>query len=174
MSIAELGSLGEFIASIAVVASVLYLAVQIRTQKGEQQQRAAEALAHAWGESSRAISENSEVADFFYRGLDDYDALDSIEKLRFSAVFTAMLKAYEAIFYLREEGALEEEAWSTTEEMVGRLCNSGGFKGYWVGRAAYFRPAFRNKLETMHRSATHPGIKDLYQDASPATEKDTP
>lgn len=115
---------------------------------------------------------NAEVADIFARGLQDYDALQSTEKLRFSATMTGMLKAYEAIFYLHEEGALEEEAWLTTADMVGRLCRAGGFKGYWVGRETMFRPAFRHELIAAQRSATSSRITDLYADSGqPSKER---
>jgi hypothetical protein len=168
MSIAELGSLGEFIASIAVVASVIYLATQIRAQKGEQKQRAAEALAHAWSEASRTIATDGEAAAIFSRGLDDYDSLDSVEKLRFSAMLTSTLKAYEAVYYLHVEGVLEEEAWLTTADLLGRLCRSGGFAGYWAGRATMFRPEFGNELGSMQQTSTQPGIQNLYSGVASA------
>lgn len=169
MSISDLGSLGEFVASIAVFASVIYLAMQIRAQEGEQKQRAAAALAHAWSDAGRPIAENAEVAEIFARGIDDYNALRDTEKLRFGAIMTGMLKAYEAIYYLREEGALEEEAWLTTADMVGRLCRASGFNGYWAGRDTMFRPAFRDELIGAQRSDSPSKITDLYARSTKAS-----
>ena len=68
MSIAELGSIGEFISSIAVVISVLYLAIQIRGQRKEQKQQSLQLMLNAWNESGRSMVEHPHVTELIVKG----------------------------------------------------------------------------------------------------------
>ena len=83
MTIEEIGSIGELIGAIATVATLAYLAVQIRanTQMMKAESRRSElANGAAW---TLLIAEHADLADILNRGLRDYGSLDRIEKTRF-------------------------------------------------------------------------------------------
>ena len=57
MSIIELGALGEFIGSIAVVITLIYLAAQIRANTRTTKANASFQATHSWAEVTQGLSE---------------------------------------------------------------------------------------------------------------------
>jgi hypothetical protein len=82
----DLGNLGEFLAAVAVIGSLIFVGIQMRLNTRELRlQRKFEAN-QEWSSFRRAIIDSSEVADIFQRGLFDPESLDEVEKLRFNMI----------------------------------------------------------------------------------------
>ncbi len=81
MSIQDLGSLGEFIASIAVVISLVYLAYQVR-QNTQQQRRAEMNAAFEAGTWFRSATLSSDASDLAFKLISDPDSLSKSEKFK--------------------------------------------------------------------------------------------
>jgi hypothetical protein len=87
----DLGNLGDFIGGLAVVATLAYLAIQVR-QNTTQLRRSADLAAIEAGDLTvRAFSRfraqiisNTEVAELYLRGLRDPGALRGSDRLRFN------------------------------------------------------------------------------------------
>ena len=84
MTIQDWGSLGELIAAVATVATLIYLALQIRANTIVSKAEARRATRVAAGGVSLAIVENGEVARIFRAGLGDPSKLEPEEWIRFS------------------------------------------------------------------------------------------
>ena len=87
MSIQDLGSIGEFVAALATLATLVYLAIQIRqnTKQVEEGTRAAKASAVSTGlqlvnANRLAIYRDENVASIWSRGLEDPYALEPLEQ----------------------------------------------------------------------------------------------
>jgi hypothetical protein len=90
-----LGNYGEFIGSIAVVATLIYLSIQTRgiAQQVEQSQRMTETQimhsnmdnANTW----RRMVLDGDNADIWYRGINSLDSLEPPEKQRFFMMASA-------------------------------------------------------------------------------------
>jgi len=87
----DLGNLGDFIGGLAVVATLVYLAIQVR-QNTAQLRRASDLAVVEAGDLTfqsfsrfrEQIISSSEVAELYLKGIRDPDALMSSEKLRFN------------------------------------------------------------------------------------------
>ena len=100
MSIQDLGSLGEFVAEIATLITLVYLAIQIRqnTKQLEEGTRAANAAAVNAGlqlinANRLAIYSDQDTSDVRYRGLEDAASLQPLEQQRFRLIFSNALDA---------------------------------------------------------------------------------
>ncbi len=103
MTISELGSLGEFFASIAVLVTLISLVRQMR-QNANALLRAN--VRQSSEQNDRALVEllDEGVADLFLRGLKSLENLSEVERYRFDLVFTMWLKSVEQAFEdFREE-----------------------------------------------------------------------
>jgi len=79
-----LGNYGEFLGSIAVFATLIYAAVQIRQRNKIALAEAARDLHNHWQQGlERLVSEES-TTDAFLRGLADFESLTAVEKTRLS------------------------------------------------------------------------------------------
>ena len=82
MTISELGSVGEVIGAAATVATLLYLALQIRANTKQTKLTNWGVLAERYM-SVYAQSSNFELADVIVRGRNDFNSLNDAEKLAF-------------------------------------------------------------------------------------------
>ena len=69
MTIFELGALGEFVDSIAVVVTLVYLAIQIRHNTTSVRAATYQALVESYSEFSLLVGRDSETARIFQLGL---------------------------------------------------------------------------------------------------------
>src|SRR3982750_3792202 len=93
-----LSAIGQLVAAIGVIPSLLYVAVQIREQNKERRRAGINLLTAQWGELVRTAQESREFAEFFLRGMRSFNELDGPDKLRFSAFFTRLTRNFEGMF----------------------------------------------------------------------------
>jgi hypothetical protein len=99
MSVQDLGSIGELIAAIATLGTLIYLAIQIRQNTATIQLSAERGV---WGDGQEWMSrivENPELADLYRRGMRG-DSLEPNDRLRFRLLLGMLFQhwnhAYEA------------------------------------------------------------------------------
>jgi hypothetical protein len=92
-----LSAIGQLAAVLIGIPSIIYLAIQIRNQSKESQRAAANVLIAHWTDFWKSLSDNADLAAIHLRGLQSFDALNPVEKLRFgsaSAAFSFLAKAF--------------------------------------------------------------------------------
>lgn len=98
MTVSELGSLGEFVASIATVITLIYLAVQIRDNSRSQKRetrRASLADARLWRSH---IIENPDLAGLYTTGLLSPENLDQSSRVRFRMLMHSLVEIWAFAF----------------------------------------------------------------------------
>jgi hypothetical protein len=80
-----IGAIGEVLGAIAVVATLLYLAVQIRQNAQSVRNAASLSVNEGLAEINRRLSNDPEFAELWLRGLKDYRGLTEVERARFAA-----------------------------------------------------------------------------------------
>ncbi len=143
MTIQDLGSLGELIAAIATVATLVYLALQIRQNTralGHAERREILEDGNAW----RAyLIENSAIAELYRKGLLEPDALDPIEKLRFRMLLDALF-----VTWLYGFQANRATGYTPEPQISGTLARPGG-KQYWADQKSNFDPEFVRYIDSL-------------------------
>jgi PAS domain-containing protein len=85
MSIQDLGALGELVAAIATIATLLYLAVQIRQNNRNLQESTSASINQGFASINSRLSSDEQFAEIFIRGREDLEALNAVELERFRA-----------------------------------------------------------------------------------------
>ena len=85
MTIQELGSLGELVAAIATVVTLIYLATQIRHNNKALAEATSASVNASYASINARISSDAEFAELFLRGRRDLASLDPVELERFRA-----------------------------------------------------------------------------------------
>ena len=132
-----LGSLGEFVGAIAVVATLIYISIQVRhsSQLLEASKRATEentrlARAAALDRHADVVSrwrgrliENGEVARIWQRALLDDDDLDEIERLRLQNLYIDWINTHRVNFRrakaVGEDGLARQAVLSVAPVILG-------------------------------------------------------
>ena len=99
-----LGNYGEFVGAIGVVATLAYLAVQIRQNTASVQQSNRIGIANTeisvrggYGSLSRMITENADVAAAFVQAQSEDGDLDDVTQLRLHYFFVQMANQWHAM-----------------------------------------------------------------------------
>ena len=85
MSIQDLGALGELVAAIATIATLLYLAIQIRQNNRNLQESTSASMNQGWASINTRLSSDEQFAEIFIRGRENLEALNPVELERFRA-----------------------------------------------------------------------------------------
>ena len=85
MTIQDLGSLGELIAAIATVVTLIYLTTQIRQNNKGLAEATSGAINASYASINARISSDAEFAELFLRGRQDLASLTPVEVERFRA-----------------------------------------------------------------------------------------
>jgi hypothetical protein len=80
-----IGAIGEVVGGVAVIATLLYLAVQIRQNAQSVRNAASLSVNEGLAEINRRVSNDPEFAELWLRGLKDYRGLTDVERMRFSS-----------------------------------------------------------------------------------------
>ncbi len=80
-----IGAIGEVVGGVAVIATLLYLAVQIRQNAQSVRNAASLSVNEGLAEINRRVSNDPEFADLWLRGLKDYGGLTGVERMRFGS-----------------------------------------------------------------------------------------
>lgn len=143
-----LGNLGDFIGGIAVVATLIYLAIQLR-QNTAQLQRSAQLAGidsrdttfEAFSRFRTQIVSSPEVAALYLKGMADLGSLDLAERLRFGMLA-------EELFYILQTSLTRHNAVTRVGELEARelgvdvILRSPGITQWWSGQKCRFDSEF--------------------------------
>ena len=116
-----LSAIGQLVAAIGVIPSLVYLAVQIREQNKERRRAGINILTAQWSDLVKSAQESREFAVLFLQGMRSFNDLDAPDKLRFTAFFTRYTRNCEGMFIYYRDGALEKALWDEVERTMMRL-----------------------------------------------------
>jgi hypothetical protein len=141
MSIQEWAALAEIIGAVAVVASLIYLAVQIRQNTHEiaLSLKSMELAAFERNvESGIRIRElfilNPEILELYARGGESYTDLDKDEKLRFDMVLRNVFSALQGAYVRQLTYGNDPANFSGSERTLDRLVRGRGIRD-WLSQA---------------------------------------
>jgi hypothetical protein len=138
-----LGNVGEFVGSLVVLATVIYLAIQVRQTRLSVQSSSWQNGVNNIIDWNFRLAEDAELAEVFQRGLSDPDSLTSQEQLRLSLVLASFLQQFHKWYLDNEKGLVEEKAWlGEADSMINVLSMPGGER-WWKEFRVPFTPEFR-------------------------------
>ncbi|HKJ75195.1 MAG TPA: hypothetical protein VKA19_13860 [Alphaproteobacteria bacterium] len=135
-------AIAELLGALAVVVSLIYVAVQVKASTRQARLEAARDLAARFSETSLAVASSREMGELFHRGGGDYQGLDAIDQLRYRSLMNSLFRGLELQFHLRREGALDDEEWAAVESMILDFASLPGVKTYFAERGHWYTPAF--------------------------------
>src|SRR5205809_7811019 len=101
-----LSAIGQVVAAVGVIPSLIYLAAQTREQNKERRRAGINILTAQWSELVKSAQESREFAALFLQGVRSFEDLDAPDKLRFTARFTRFRRHCEGMCMYERDGAL--------------------------------------------------------------------
>ena len=153
MSIMELGALGEFVGSIGVVATLAYLAVQIRQNTRATHSASHHAITDSLNQGNIAVAQNAELAQIWVTGCVDRTSLTETERERLDSLLRAHFHVFDSLFYSANTGTGERSLLLAEEKGFSHLMNLQGVHDWWKDNPYAFSPEFRSYMESFRATA---------------------
>ena len=83
MDIMELGAIGEFVASVAVLATLIFLVIEMRRNNTEMERANVRQVTSEHVRALEPIATDEALAEMMQRGWSDLGRLDPVERYRF-------------------------------------------------------------------------------------------
>ena len=138
-----INAISQFVSSIAVVLSVLYLGIQVHRSNRVAKVAAQDAAASAVRDVTNTFMENAEMARIWGTGLEDLNALSAEDQARFFHASHQFLKALETIHFHHLNGLMDHQTWRGWQELLRHYIAAPGIARYWEIRSGLFSARFR-------------------------------
>lgn len=170
MNWAIVGAIGQLAAVLVGIPSIIYLAVQIRTQTKERRISAVNTLTVQWGDMTNALHDSAELSEIYLRGAQSFVGLDPVSKLRFSAFFNRFVNYFEAMYFAHRDGILTGSAWAKVERTMGDLVACPGVQQWWTVRRHWHTEEFARMIDAIITAHSEPQGLSIYGISGQKTE----
>ena len=152
-----LGAVAELAGAIGVIASLLYLAVQIRQNTRSTKAAALHNTAQEMNQISLAMAADGSFSDIFLKGQDDLEGLSPEERMRVGFLWHAVFRATESLYYQYRSGNADKAAWTPYEQALEANLRSGGMRQWWRENSFPFTKEFTKLVDSKIESAEQEG-----------------
>lgn len=145
----SLASLGEIVGAIAVVVSLLYLAVQVRQNTRAQRLENASRILDRTASMQGALSRDPAMSVLFSKGVSDPSKLTPQERIQFTWAMYEFFGALEFMFLAANENSIPEEIWQRWSSAAAWWLTFPGVQAWWNARPIPFADSFSSYIESL-------------------------
>ncbi len=143
-----IAAMAELLGALAVLASLLYLAHQIRQNTEVARSASRQGIAEAAMAEASSIVENADLARLLFREISG-QPLEDHEDYRVQLFTFRSLRFYENCHYQYRAGMLEDDEWEAFRYNLALLFELKMYNRFWVGHERQFTPVFREFVESV-------------------------
>ena len=142
-----LGNLGDFIGGIGVVATVIYLVVQVRHSTASTKAASYQAVVSAISDWSRTIGADPNLSRIVRVGTENSEQLTDDEYTQFEFLVVSGTRNFENIHYQYLVGGISEAVWKGWSIRILTFFNQPGLRPWWEHHKAAYPADFREFVE---------------------------
>src|SRR5215468_882032 len=159
-----ISAISQLIGSLAVVLSVLYLAMQVHQSTRVSRLATQDAAAAAMRDVTKPLMENAELERIWRIGLEDISALSVEERARFFHATYQFLKAFETIHFHYIYGLMDRELFQGWHGLLRHYIAAPGMAQYWKLRPEVFSERFRNFVNSLKPPTEQRTVGTLFEE----------
>ena len=137
-----LGNIGDFVGGIAVIVTLIYLAVQVRHNTRSTRLASMQSTMLAAQNVAILPAQDRDLARVVRVGLTTPDELDADEFQQFRYFLMNLLRVHEDMFVQHKAGVIDEETWLARASSLRTIFSTPGGRKIWDASNAY-RPDFQ-------------------------------
>ena len=154
-----IGAVGEILGALAVVATLGYLATQIRQNTKTARSSMRQAIAEMTMSTARDIVSHGELAEAFAKQMAG-EALSQPERLRLIARCYVAMRNYENIHYQYLSGMLSDDEWQGFRLNLKAIIQWDTMQTYWKNEHQYYSKAFQELIAAVQREIEEQSTDD--------------
>jgi hypothetical protein len=130
MALSDLASVGSLVSGVAVLISLVYLALQMRQSERNQRALMQQARASRTSDVMIAISQPG-ITESYYKVADGDDDVSLVDIRRFATLFRASLYGFEDAYFQHKNGLLDDNAFASTVGSISFVLRRPGVRANW-------------------------------------------
>jgi hypothetical protein len=142
-----LGNWGEFLGSIGVLATLIYLSLQIGQAKNATRAQIVESATEQLNSLNRLIASDPAWARIFSEAELSLDSLSTEDRTRFSFIELSLLNGLESLYLHHVDGYVDPRVWQKNQDTLKALVSSPGWRQWWREQPFGFSQPFVEFVE---------------------------
>lgn len=141
MTLDTLATIASILASIAVVFTLVFIALQMRQTIQLTRMQAAQTAALLLSQNYGRVIEHGDLAELLAR-VDKGEDVEGAEYLRLSNFLSASFRYYEMLHTHRRHNIFEAELWAGTEARLREALDEPRMRTWWAESRAFYSKSF--------------------------------
>ena len=162
MTVQDLGSIGELLAAIATIATLVYLGVQVRQNTRALRSSTFQDIVGAMSSTTEAMSTHPELALLIVKASKGLSDLTPEERVRYNFILITTFRRLESVYVQRQLGSIEPQLAEGFERSALSIFTSAGAAEWWQSAKPAFSTSFANHVDAAIASGRlrgiHPGF----------------
>jgi len=151
------GAIGEVVGATAVVVSLIYVSIQLRSGTRALQTTTRDSVYKQLQEWNLVVMGDPKLGWIFQKGSTGLENLEEEERARYLHVMYSFFKTFENIYLHHLDGVVPLELWEPNLKMLTIYATQPGGRMYWEERKAAYDPRFNAVMEGLGPSPMAPG-----------------
>jgi hypothetical protein len=130
-----IGAVGEIVGSLAVLITLVYLAIQVRHVRRQTMLASYQHTIDASNQFADQITSSESLADIITRGRDSYASLTPPEQLRFDHIYGRLINSIESwhlqLLETADAGPYRDEQLRNIGVVIRKYCDFPGVAEFW-------------------------------------------
>jgi hypothetical protein len=159
LSLAEWALVAEIIAGIGLIASLVFLAFQIRQNTKTIAANTFQSISSTSSDITMRMAENPQLSALWRKARTSSDSLDPEELMQMQLMLRSVFRNFENYYYQFERGYLEADVWAGYRQTMLDQVSSGFGATWWENHQVAFGRRFVNFINTElhnHQGSTSP------------------
>ena len=133
-----ISALADVIGVLLIVISLIYLGIQVRQSNQMALAESERELLDHWRQAVAGISKDDRTTDIFLRGLNDFDSLSNLEKMRFSVIMQPLINTYISSVRMDAKSLIDSKEVAIFGDICLAMILTPGGRQWWDVVGPYF------------------------------------
>ena len=142
-----IAAIGTFIGAIAVIVSLIYLAVQTKQNTRAMRSASFHQVRESFSEIPLALAQNSELASILALVNSDPGSLTTEQIIRYEMILLTIMRRAESAYFQSVEGSLPLESWRGISETCKEALSENIALQWWEKTNHRFEASFRKEID---------------------------
>lgn len=142
-------AISEVFGAIAVILTLIYLAIQIRQNTESGRDAALLNVISDFAHSIEELNRDADLTRIWFERRNDFQALERIDKHRFGIYLNAAFRRYQIVLYQIRQRKLDKQAVTRMVAQMKYAFEGPGTREWWEQGRNMFSLEFQEHIETL-------------------------
>jgi hypothetical protein len=137
-----IGAVGEVIGGVLVLATLFYLARQIKQNTRETRSSSYHQVTDSFNAINLSIAQSPELGDLYVKGNAYFESLTEAEQARYAFLILSPLRVMDVIYHHSRTGTADSSLWESEIPTLMGIFSAPGTRDWWKRRQFHLSPEF--------------------------------